>query len=552
MAEVENLRIVIDIIDSFSSELQSLTAQLTEAERMISRVDGRNIDLDTAQAQASLTALQSQMAAMQSQFATMGVGGGPDGPGGRGGVPDTVAVGTLDVTAGTAIIKSATAVGGGGGGGLGGLTQSANQASRSMRNAASAAGEASEGFSATDIRMSDLHNALAKLVPLIFVVLGALPALIGGIVALGAAALAAAAALSALTVFAGLGAALARGDGDLMEGLTEIWEEVTQDFLDAFAPLARRLAHVFEDALDGLDRLFQAIAREGDSLVNLTEEAREFGGWVLATLPSFLRDLAHFADATDEALGHFAEAIGNVDFFRMFAEILDQTALLMLKFGDEIATFIAHLFHLSLGFFAVTNAIITALNWFIQIITVGGMLREELGILVAMLLSVWTATFLLNTQLFTLAGQALVRVGLAIVTWTVQLIGARAAAITAAIATMGLTKAMFALAGAIALTGIGALLVLFGGIAGGASMASSEIDEVTSSLRDLERQRSSMTGGNNPYADPDLGHGEATGRSRFAGGGSVNINVEGDADRETVRNQSHNAMYRMERTRRAR
>jgi hypothetical protein len=113
-------------------------------------------------------------------------------------------------------------------------------------------------------------------------------------------------------------------------------------------------------------------------------------------------------------------------------------------------------------------------------------------------------------------------------------------------ATFGLAASFTALAAAIALTGLGAIAVIFGSIANTAAMASTNIDEATRSLKAFRRQQERMVGGRNPYADPQLGVGEGTGRSRFAGR-SVNITVQGDADDETVKQQTHNALYRLER-----
>jgi hypothetical protein len=119
----------------------------------------------------------------------------------------------------------------------------------------------------------------------------------------------------------------------------------------------------------------------------------------------------------------------------------------------------------------------------------------------------------------------------------------------AALSSYKLAAALTALAGAIALTGVGALLVMFGGIASSALTASSGIDQATKSLKEFQRQQRSMNTGNNPYANPDVAEGSVSGSSRFAGG-DVNITVEGDADEESVRNQTQNALYRMERPRR--
>lgn len=508
---VERLSIIIDLVDSFSDELTRLLIQLGEVETALQAVDDHTIDIDVRDRE--LTTLLGKLGA--ARVASIG-GGGAVGGGGRG---------------------------------------STGSASRNLRRFSSSASEATDEMQTTSLRMSTLHNALAQLVPLLVVIILALPALIGGLVALAGAALAAAGALVGLTAFAGLGAALARGEGDLMEGMRDILEQVQQDFMDAFRPLAEQLAPLFEEALRGLDRLFQAIAAEGDAFLQLTDMARAFGAFIIETLPSFLADLATFAEASAEALGEVGEALGNIDLFAMFSEILAKTLPLLIKFGEEFAQLLALLFELSLGFLIVTNAIIEAINIILDIITVFGFFGKEMGLLVGIVLALWTAYMAVNSALATfvtmIATKALFAVGSLIMMLAKQ--GVMTTIVTGA--TWALNAAIKALTFAVitllAVSGIGILISIFGGIASAAFGASDGIQSATDALRAFEAQRSRMTGGDNPFANPDLGPGDPTGRSRFAGGGSVTVNIEGDADRDTVRKQLQNANYRLERPGRA-
>lgn len=511
MAEIENLAIVIDVVNSYEEELNDLLFKLGEIKTAVETVDGSRIDFDTFQAQSELTALQSQMAALRGQMAMM---------------DDD--------------IRISGGMGGGGGlspGQIGAMSQQARSVTDRLRE--------------LDLRMSDVHNALARVVPLLLVVVGALPAVIGSLVSLAAAALAATAALVGIGAVGAAGAALVRGDGDIMAGFQDIVSEIGQDLQDAFAPLARRLAPLFEDAISGLDRLFEAVAAEGDALVDFADTARDFGQWVINTLPSFMRDLAQFADAAGAALAAVGEGLGGADWFRSFAEFLADTLPAMMQFGALLFSLVEHVLSLSVGFLKVTNGIIAVANGFLEVITLGGLLDQQVGVLIASFLAMYGAMLLLNSALVTATIPALVSLGRTIlqaIAWVAGYVGVSGSAIAS---TLGLAASMKILAGAIALTGIGALAVIFGAIAGAATSAATNIDSATKSLREFQNQQQRMTDSRNPYANPSVERGSVSGSSRFSGGG-VNVTIEGDADEDTTRTQTHNGMYRMERTRRSR
>lgn len=506
MSNVENLEIVIDIVDNFSRELDQLLFKLGKVEVALQAVDDHTINVDVDDSE--LDVLAGKMAAMGMGDAG-GFGGAPGGFGGSGGRRGT----------GRAMAKAAK--------------------------------NAEEGFQAMNLRMSDVHNAMARMVPILLVLIGALPAAIGGLVALAGAAVAAAGALGALGAFAAAGAAMQRGGGDMMAGFEEMLEELQQDFMDAFTPLMERLAPLFRDAMDGLDRLFQRIANEADAFLMLRDQARAFGGWVLDVLPSLLADISMFVDAASQALGQVTDALGDIDIFGMLAGILADTLPMLMRMGEELAGLIAHIYELSLGFMVVANAVLSATNTFIDIITLGGMLTEEIGLLVGALLAAWTATLILNSSLFTLAYRAIVAAAQRMVAFgaMVQSVGVKTAVTTAAV--KGLRTALLGLAAVISITGLGLLAGLVGGVGSVFSSTSSEIDSATESLKEFENQRQSMSDGNNPYRNPDITRGDRTGQSRFAPGRTtINNEFNGDVSDETVRKQSNNTMYRLERPQR--
>lgn len=551
MAELEQLEIVIDVIDQFEDELDRLLAKLAEVEAAVQVVDDIRIDVDV-RGEHELDELVAQLAALEAmdlsgvgdivvgdKTVRRGGGGGRARLGRETRESMQSLIGQIDDL--TASLSDS----------LSGLSDDSGDTSRNMRRAADAADDAAGGFLNASLRMSDVHNALARLVPMLLVIIGALPALAGALIAVAGAAIAAAAALGALTAFGALGLAAEMGGGDLGSGFEEMVSQVREDFLDAFMPLAERLAPLFEDAIDGLDKFFQAVANQGDALTDLADDARAFGQFLIDTVPAFLNDMARFVDATTEAFGVLAQIGDEIDVFGGLAGFLAEVLGPLTVFISQVVALLPHLLEMSVGFLKVTNAILFALNVILDIITIGGMFNETLGLLVASVLAVYGAVLLLNSALFKTAFAALVSAGRSIIQLIAYLAGYLGASGSAIASTLGLAASFKVLAAAIALTGIGALVVIFGEIAGAAASASTNIDQATQSLKEFQKQSNRLGKGNNPYADTNVQRGDVSGRSRFAGG-NVNITVEGDADAETMRNQTQNALYRMERPRRSR
>lgn len=501
MAEVENLEIIIDVIDSYSDEINQLIAKLAELEGTVRAVDDITLDVDV-RGSGQLNTLMAQMAALQSMDAALGdVNVGVDGD-------------TLSRTGGAAAAEGA---------------QSASEASELL-----------------SLTMADLHNAIARLIPLILVFIGAIPAVIGGIVALGVAAFSAAAALAALTALGAVGLAAQLGDGDIMAGLREIINQIQSDLSDTFMPLAQRLAPLFEDALDGLGRLFQQIANRGDVLVSLTDQARAFGGFMLDTLPSVIADMGRMVEAFDDLFGLIASGASNINVFSgltsFMAQAADELVLMTALFVDMIPP----LFRLSIGFLAVANVIGLMVAGIGKLLSVLPVTSEQFGILVGTLFAAYTAALLFTKVLGSSTIAALVG--------AFQSVVAYIAGLSSYIGTVGAaTIATLAFASALALATFGISAVVGGISTMGSQFAGlgTNIDAATKSLKRFDSVQSGLSGGANPYANPNVSRGQPMGQSRFANQ-SVTVNVEGNADEDMVREQTRNAMYELERTRRKR
>lgn len=497
MAEVENLSIVIEVIDSYSSEIDQLIMKLAELEGTVQAVDDIRLDVDV-RGTNQLNTLMAKLAALEA----MDMGG----------------IGNVGV----------------GGGGMGGIMQMGGAAG-------GAADDAAESAGLLDLRMSDLHNALAMLVPLIFIFIGALPALIGGVVALGAAAISAAAALMAIAGLGALGFAMAEGDGDIMEGMTEILDDIQGSFMDAFAPMARRLEPVFRDALDGLDRLFQGIANRGDALIELSDQARAFGAFMMDWLPDALENMGHMVEAFSGLFSIIGDGMTDISILQILTSFVAQAADELIIFTALLIDFLPVIFEMSIGFLTVVNAIgflVAAFGRLLAILPVGS---EAIGQFIAAGLAAVTVTLLLSRALGVQAVAGLVSAVQSLGIYIGALLTYIPTVSSATAATMGFALAIGLVTGGISLLlgGVATLGSQFSGLSG-------DIDKATSSLQSFQAQRDGMTRGANPYANPEVSRGESMGSSRFSGG-NVNVTVEGDADGETVRNQTHNAMYRLER-----
>lgn len=501
MAE-ENLDAVIRVIDRFSEELDRLIRKLGEIEAIHERVDNLTIDVDVDDAEVD--ALMAKLAAT-----------------------DVAAVGVGDIDAG-------------GGGRV------AGDVAESTAEMAEATTEATSRLSEFDLRMTDIHNALARLVPLLFTVIGSIPALYGAFIGLAGAALAAAAALTALTAFGALGVAMARGDGDISAGFVDMAQQVQEDFMDAFAPLAERLAPLFRDALDGLDMLFQAIASRGDVLVQMADAARDLGSFILDTFPAAIAMVGRIATAFLPVFEHLMRLLVQRNIGRGFVDFMAQVLPPFIDFVSLVADFIPHLLGMSIGFLRVTNAILLFLDAVVTAITFGGVLNQELGFLIGTILTLVTATLIWNSALIGLAKTLAVNIASAVLGAVQAFTSYDVAAFLATLSTWQLVAAVAALATAVVVA-TGGLVLLTSAAASAASdwfNLGGGISAATQKLREFDRV-SGRVDGANPYGPSDTPSPSTV--AGGTGGGDVAVDATVESEQE-LNKQLKNANYRLNTT----
>jgi len=210
------------------------------------------------------------------------------------------------------------------------LKRAQNSALRAMGPGRSTKGllESMPGFERiSNISGNEINKLVSQIAVLLSTFIGAIPAVVAGLVALGTAAVGAAIGLAAIGGLAALGASMGSEEG-FMENLKSTAKELIESFTDAFGPIAKELAPLFDMAVDGLKQLFQDIADSGAVLLNFREEAIALG----KVLGNFLADtfvrLIAFADAASRTFSAFS------DTFDM--NILGGLAAVLARIGDEL------------------------------------------------------------------------------------------------------------------------------------------------------------------------------------------------------------------------
>lgn len=510
---IEEIEVVLDVVDEFSETFGRFVTELSAVERAAAAVDDIHIDVDVD---------DDELNKLMRKLGLVGAG------------------------------ASVSNVSGGGG--------SKHRAASMMQNLSGsrqAAAKAADGLFDTlrnvDLRMSDLHNLLARLIPLIIVIIGTLPAAITGLVALGAAAVSAAAALAALGGLGALGAAMIRGD-TIGEGFQDIISDVRSDFLDAFAPMAEMLAPLFERGLRGLSQLFEEIARRGGVLMNLRDEAVDFGQFVLDYLPDVLANMGRMV----EAFGPIFSKLG--DYFQdaQFLEYLSETFARMLPeiahFTSLILSGTEALINLSIGFMQVVNAIGYLLDPLLWLMNTFPNMTVALGALTGALLVAVTAFAVFNSTAVAGAISALTSFGSAIIGTgsLLNFLGASAVvaytklqafSVASGLAALSIGALTTAILGLLAVSGVGLLLPVLGGIASKAFGIGDGFDSATKSLKDFKSEARDLR--SNPYSSPDSPTRSGDIGSQGRGGTTnVTVNVEGSADDEEVAQSVDRVLHR--------
>jgi len=601
---VQNLEIAVDVdIADAVAALRELQNELEDLADKISEVDARGAEgIDIA---TSVDQLDSELAALEGEIQAFEAANSIDvatdvgdsdfgGAGGIGGGGDFMGVDTMNVLARNVRVASMGGGGGGFGGGGGGFNFPGGggrdiDIEMGGRRTAGAlmpggGGDGGDGllgsmFDLVDslkstisqmddfnIRMSDIHNLLAGLIPILVVFIGAIPAAVTALVTLAGAALTAAAAFLAIGGFGALGFAMEGGELN-MQKLQDALMEVRDDFLEAFGPLAERLQPLFEDALDGLEMFFQAVANQGDALVALTDEARAFGRFLIDFVPSALRTLAGLVEALAPVFGELGSYLQSNfnNIVREFLDITLESLPALIKLAQNIAGVLKFLARLGIGFAAVSAIVLDILGGLGALVNLLGISDAQLGVLLGTLFTFisalavtnfllnsfvatalasaftammrfLTATALASTQMTLFGSVTLANAIGSLVSFVASLITSGAALLGFSVSAYTATAAAAAFLTVISLGALAGLAALALGVASSFMGVADSIDAATNSMKDFNRV-SGKGDGFNPYGGaPDSGAG-TTGSTTgvggsSGGGGGTTINVESTGDKE--------------------
>jgi hypothetical protein len=512
---IEEIKVVLDVVNEFSETFSQFLTELTNVRAVAESMDDLTIDVDVRDHE--LDGLLAKLGATQA--GAVGVSGVPSGGSASGDTPTTFAeFGKIGGEMGKQVDTLA------------------------------------DLFDEFSLKATDINNAIAKLIPLVVVLIGTLPALITGFVAIGAAALSAAAALAAIGGFGAIGAALAR-DGDVTAGLGDIFNEIQASFMDAFTPLARELAPLFERGLDGLTKLFDEIAARGDILLGLRDEAIGFGQFVIDYVPDVLAAMGRMADSFAPLFGQLASFLQDVSILEGLSTMMARMLPSFMQFLDLLIQLIPFVINLSIGFMRVANMLGTLLELFLIVANTFPRLTAGLGTLIAGLLTFVTVISIVNSAVVTGLIGSLASFGSSLILNSGLLLGFTTTPVNAIGGLLGFSAATkaaavgvgilgTALVSLLAITGLGILLPILGGIASKAFGIGDGFDAATSSLQDFKSEARGLRG-ENPYSAP----GDPTDTGTLLGGNrsgraNVSINIEGNADPESTRRAVDSALHR--------
>ena len=515
MVDVDTLQIVIEIVDRFSDEIRDLQTQLVELRSIAEGLDRITVDVDV-RGERDLDLLQARLAALQVQEETGGVNVG----GGMAGM-DVPNVG-------------------------GGDTADLSRTGASIGNMGAEAADSASLLQMFKLRMSDMQNVLASVIPLLIQFIGALPAVITGLVAVAAAAGAAALALGALTAIGFVGVAMDRAGGEMPSGedFSEIFSGLLDDLFAAFAPLAEQLAPTVQGAIDNFDRFAESLAGAFSLLTELEDDFAAFGGFLEDFLTGAIENMILMADA-------FAPLFAMLgDFLRDFS-ILEELTTLMGEMLPAFLTFIGVVMDLlpvivrmSIGFLEVSNAVLIVINAFFQLLEVLG-IEQEMGVFISVILVAISVLGLLAITILSIipAIQSLLPVIAAKIS---GLLGMASASFTAATAAGVLSVAVRALQAAVigllAATGIGLLIPILGSIAAGFLGISAGAKDAASSLKEFGRVSNRFDDGPNPFMPSQAQVGDTF--TRNPNPVNIAVNIEGDADGEEVNDAMKRAQWK--------
>jgi len=240
-----------------------------------------------------------------------------------------------------------------------------------------------------DFDATALNNLRASLFPLLVTFIGALPAAIAGVIALGGAAIATAAALGAVGAVGALGVVLADD-----QSLADIATNLKTSFIEEFGGIAEALRPTFMEAVDSVEQLFGSLADKAALLRGLTDDALNLQAAIERWLVGGFENVIGLAMVATDLFGALGSQVGDFSLSGAFAGVLAQLIDDLIIAASGIISMIPLILTLSEGFLRFVGALTSVLGWIGQLLNTFPLLTKMLGFAAAGILTAVSATLL--------------------------------------------------------------------------------------------------------------------------------------------------------------
>jgi hypothetical protein len=211
-----------------------------------------------------------------------------------------------------------------------------------------------------------LHVAYAALIPLVINFIGAIPAALAGLVAIGTAAIGAAAALGGIAAL-GLAGISLQQEGELsLAAIQEALTPIADSIATAFAPLAQTFVPTIERGIQSIAGMMGPLASASSLLLEMRENFQAGLDYFTSAVPSFTRELLSFTQAMMPVLSSIGTFLAETDFFGGLADQTTRALPSLVRLGDAVIPLVNAVLNLSQGFLVVASRIL----WAAQGITV--------------------------------------------------------------------------------------------------------------------------------------------------------------------------------------
>jgi len=251
-----------------------------------------------------------------------------------------------------------------------------------------------------DFDATALNNLRASLFPLMATFIGALPAAIAGVVALGGAALAAAATLGAVGAIGAIGVVVAQD-----QSLSDLATELKDEFLDAFAPIGEQLRPTFMAGIDSLKQFFDDFAQRASLLTTFTDDARKLQQYLETYVLNGFENLIGFASVAIDLFDALGAGMDDFTITGVLAGVLAETIDEIILVGQAIWNLLPTILRLSEGFLSVVGTILVFASWLGQLFNTFPFPTKVLGAATAAFFTFASAVLIgtAATKLFSLA-----------------------------------------------------------------------------------------------------------------------------------------------------